>query len=307
MAAGCGTASSAAPSPTTRNLTVAIAPSDARATTSSSTVQPAAVPASVEVERDVRYSDAGALDVYRPAKATNPPADRAHPVVVLYGGRTSDKALYSAIAGRLAAAGVVVSVPNYRARDAQTAPAVDARCVVWTAAHRASTAGGDPGAVTLVGYAWGALAAVGEGLDGPWKQVPVDTGDCNAPAATPPVRGVVGVVGQYDFYGTPSSPAAGDFATYSPYSQLAASPSVPIRIVQGQVDALAVAPATSEQFRDAASAAGHPVEYRAVDAPNLSLAGLVMGSDRALTFADAGAGHAGIDAVVDAVLATVGG
>jgi hypothetical protein len=295
-ASGCSSAADAAPSPTTRQLTLATPPTVPAAARVDG-VTPHELPAGVTVVRDVAYSDTGRLDVYQP---TTPSPDGApRPLVVMFGGRTSDKAHYSTVAATVAAGGAVVVVADYRATDPPPDPLYDVRCAVHFAVAGADAYGAEPAAVTLVGYGWGALAAVGEGFDGPWKQVAVPATECSVPLDHPPtVRAVVGVVGDFDYYPA-DDPRAG---TYGAFDQVAASPEVPARLLQGVPDQLLVTPEETAAFAAALEAAGHPVTTTQVAVPNLALAGLRLDPAEGLALLDA-ADHAGTDAAAAEILA----
>jgi acetyl esterase/lipase len=253
----------------------------------------------VSVERDVAYNEGGRLDVYRPASTVDGSNGGPWPVVVIFGGRSSDKSHYSTVAAAVAAGGAVVMVPNYRVTENQPVPLIDARCVVRLAATRADAYGGEPGTVTLAGYAWGATAAVGEAFDGPWRQMATPPSSCAAPAdAAVTVRAVVGLVGDYDYYAA-ADPRA---AVYGAYAQVTASPQVPVRLVQGVPDQLAVTPEETSAFAAALEAAGHPVTVADVALPNLALAGLHIDGRAGLSLLDV-ADHGGVDAAAAEILA----
>lgn len=295
-ATGCSSAADAAPSPTTRQLTLATPPTVAPAERVE-TVTPHDLPAGVTVVRDVAYSDTGRLDVYEPTAPPTPSTPR--PLVVMFGGRSSTKAHYSTVAATVAAGGAVVVVADYRVTDPPPDPLYDVRCAVRFAAAGAEAYGAEPATVTLVGYGWGGLAAVGEGLDGPWKQVAVPATECSVPLDhAPTVRAVVGVVGDFDYYSSDDPRAA----TYGAFAQVVASPEVPVRLVQGLPDQLLVTPEETAAFAAALEAAGHPVTTTQVAAPNLALAGLRLDPAQGLRLLDP-ADHAGSDAAAAAILA----
>ena len=258
--------------------------------------------AGVTVVRDVAYSDTGRLVDVQPT--TPLPDGVPRPLVVLFGGRTSHKAHYSTVAATVAAGGAVVVVADYRATDPPPDPLYDVRCAVRFAAagaepYGAEAYGAEPATLTLVGYGWGALAAVGEGFDGPWKQVAVPATECSVPLdQVPTVRAVVGVVGDFDHYPADDPRAA----TYGAFAQVAASPQVSVRLVQGVPDQLLVTPEETAAFAAASEAAGHPVTTTQVAVPNLALAGLRLDAASGLTLLDA-ADHAGTDAAAAEILA----
>lgn len=295
---GCtSTTSQAVPADTTRTLTIATPPTAAPTTT---TILPTApLPAGVSAQRGVVYRDGLGLDVYVPSNVPSSPGP--WPTVVVFGGRASSKATIAPLAGAIASKGAVVYVPDYEATSSQPGPLANGRCAISYARATAAAHGGDPARLVLVGVTWGALPALGEALGGPWQQAAAASPDCAVPVApTPAVAGVVSIVGQYDYYGT----AAAEYGVYSPFSQLAADPTVPIRLIQGQVDQLNVKPELTESFRAAAAAAGHTVTVRTVDAVNLSLLGLRFDTaSKTITVAGPGDDHRGLAAATEEVLA----
>ena len=304
---GCSTTQSVAGPSTTRILTVATFPfgtstpegDGTRATTT--TGKP---PTGVSVARDVVYNSAGRLDVYKPAKPGGP-------LVVLFPGRTSDKALYAKVAAALAVQGAAVVVPNYRAKDLLPVPASDARCVIRTARLQASQWNADPSRLVLLGFTWGVMPAMGEALGGPWQNEPAPE-DCVLAAAAPgpvpelPVKGVVGVVGQYDWFD--SGGVESDlYKKFSPFSQVSGTNKIPVRLITGQPDELAVPPATTTRFRDALIAAGFTASTELSSLPNLALLGARYDTaTKTVVIASERADRSGVDLVVQTVLAVAG-
>ena len=117
--------------------------------------------------------------------------------------------------------------------------------------------GAEPGRVTLAGYGWGRSPRWARASTGPWKQVPVPPSECSVPLDTAPeVRAVVGLVGDFDHYAAddPRPPPTARFA------QVTASPAIPVRLVQGIPDQLAVTPEETATFAAALAggrASGH--------------------------------------------------
>jgi acetyl esterase/lipase len=258
--AGCGRAEDAAPPPSTLDLSVATFATDGSGS-GQATVTPADPPPSVQVTRDLAYTATSKLDVYAP-RAAGP-----HPTVVIFPGRRSTKDTVSSLAGAVAEQGAVVFAVDYRGLE--SLPAVtDGRCATGFAAANAATYGGDRGPLVVVGVSSGVDAAVGEGVAGPWRAA-ASGADCPAPGGGP-VSAVVGVVGAY-----PDLDPGSTEAKFSPRGQVAASPEVPVWLVEGSKDVLQVNRSQTESFRDALVVAGHPVTTRFVDdLPNLSLVGL---------------------------------
>jgi dienelactone hydrolase len=255
-------------------------------------------------ERDLTYGVDLRFDVYRP-EAAGP-----HPLVVLLPGRSGGKSILSTLAGSLAARGVVVMVPDYRARDDQPTPLSDVRCAIDTAASLAPTWGADSNRLVLAGVTWGAVAAIGEGAAAsPWATTEAASGSCPGIAAQPrpPARGIVGIVGDYEFYGSPGSGNDG-FATFSPYSQLAGSSPVPLYLIHGAPDRLTLDPGVSSRLADAAKAAGWTVDVQLVPTPNLALSGLGFDeATSALAIVHPDAALPGMEPVITAVLAAAAG
>lgn len=265
--AACSTTEQAAPTDTTRQLTLIGAdfvqpiPGDTGVAT-----DPAPLPAGVTVTSDQRYSTSGRYDLYFSKAAKGP-------LVVLIPGRTSDKAVFRVAGAALAAKGATVVIPNYRSRDLPPVPQTDLRCAIATAVDGAPKWGADPAKLVLVGVSWGAVPALGEALEGPWKAYEAPT-DCLVDPTRVDVaaRGVVGVVGQYDFYdsGGPQSEA---YLAFSPFSQVSSARKVPIRLIHGAVDDLKVAATITERFSEALQSAGFDVVTEISSVPNLALVG----------------------------------
>lgn len=201
----------------------------------------------------------------------------------------------------------MVVVADYRSRAEQPGPLGDLRCAVDVARSKAAGWRADPARLVLVGVTWGAVAAVGEGLAGPWQKTAA-TGTCSVPVAEvrPVPLAVVGVVGDYAFYGPPGTDTE-DFRTYSPYGQLTGTPPIPIVVVHGTPDRLAVDRAVSTAFADAARAAGHPVALNESSVPNLALTGLGFDEEaKQLTLLEPGAAAAGLTPTVTAIATAAG-
>jgi acetyl esterase/lipase len=261
-ASGCGHAEDAAPPATTLALSVATYPTETTVPGGLATVTPSDPPPSVQVTRDVAYSAASKVDVYAP-RAAGP-----HPTVVIFPGRRSTKATVSGLAGAAAELGAVVFAVDYRGIGDPSTAVVDGRCAIGFAAANAATYGGDGGPLVVVGISTGVDVAVGEGFVGPWRAA-ASGSDCPSPGGGP-VSAVVGVVGSY-----PDIDATSPEARFTPRGQVAASPEVPVWLIEGRKDVLQVDRAQTESFRDALLAAGHPVNAHFVDdIANLALIGL---------------------------------
>lgn len=300
LAGGCSSVGESSVPPTTRTVTVATF-AGAGAPATEKTAATYAAPAGVQIEQDQRYGDGGAFDVYQPS------TPGPHPLVVVFPGRAGGKALFANLAGAVAARGAVVVVPDYRARSAQPVPLSDLRCAVDVARAMAAGWNADPARLVLVGVTWGAVAAVGEGLGGPWQKTPA-SGACSVPvtAQRPTPVAIVGVVGDYAFYGAPGTDSD-DYRSYSPYAQLAGVPPVPITLLTGTPDQLAVRPAVSTAFADAAKAAGLPVSMAEIPLPNLTLTGLTIDeTGNQLKLLEPGVAAAGLTPTVMAIAQAAG-
>lgn len=96
------------------------------------------------------------LDIHRPESA----GGKAPVVVFLHGGswRNGDRKGYRFVGARLASAGALVLVPDYRKAPAHRFPDFEhdtARAVAWAREHAAEL-GGDPGRIYLMGHSAGA-------------------------------------------------------------------------------------------------------------------------------------------------------
>jgi acetyl esterase/lipase len=132
-----------------------------------------------------------ALDVHRPAPATRRP-----PVVVfLHGGswRHGDREGYRFVGQRLARAGALVLVPDYRKAPEHAFPDFmydTARAVAW-ARDNAARLGGDPQRVFVMGHSAGAHMVALLATDGRYL--------ASVGMAPSDLAGVVALAGPYDF------------------------------------------------------------------------------------------------------------
>jgi len=131
------------------------------------------------------------LDVYLPDKPTQP-----RPLVVFwYGGRwtTGDKSDYRFVGAALAELGYAVVLPNYRHYPQVKMPGFmddAARAALWAVDH-AGELGADPHRLYLMGHSAGAHMAALVALDHRYFIA--------AAGRAPPIAGVVGLSGPYDF------------------------------------------------------------------------------------------------------------
>lgn len=136
-----------------------------------------------------------ALDVHRPDAATRPGAAGAPVIVYFHGGRWRDGDRQAArfVGQRLADAGALAIVPDFRKAPAHAFPAFmhdAAKAVAWARANAAGL-GGDQARIFLMGHSSGAHIAALLGTDGRYL----------AAAGLRPqdVAGVIGWSGAYDF------------------------------------------------------------------------------------------------------------
>ena len=132
------------------------------------------------------------LDVYVPDLKPQEP----RPLVVFWHGgrwRYGDKADYRFVGAALAELGYVAVLPNYRHYpEVKMAGFMDdaARAALWAAAH-AGDFDADPARLFLMGHSAGAHLAALITLDPRYFS--------NAGQAAPPIAGVIGLSGPYDF------------------------------------------------------------------------------------------------------------
>ena len=142
--------------------------------------------------------DAGAslaLDVHRPDRTGAGTAAAAPVIVYFHGGRWRDGDRHSArfVGQRLAAAGALVVVPDFRQAPAHAFPAFmadAAQAVAWAHAHAAGL-GGDPARIYVMGHSSGAHIAALLGTDARYLAA--------AGLAPDRLAGVIGWSGPYDF------------------------------------------------------------------------------------------------------------
>lgn len=148
-------------------------------------VRPADASVVYDTERDL------SLDIYKPKDSTTP----APVVVFFYGGswKTGERAQYRFVGERLANAGVVAIVADYRTFPRTTFPGFvedGARAVAWSHAHAADY-GGDTRRVFVAGHSAGAQIAALIGTDASYLAAHgMQPGD---------LAGVIGMSGPYDF------------------------------------------------------------------------------------------------------------
>jgi acetyl esterase/lipase len=143
-------------------------------------------------QTDLVYGPAPAntVDLYLPRHA-----DRTPIVVFFFGGgwNSGDKSSYKFVGAALAAAGVIVVMPDYSLYPGAKFPRFmqdAAQAVAWTRAH-AREWGGDPQQLFLVGHSSGAYIAILLALDQEYLQ--------QVGGSSRWLRGVAGLAGPYDF------------------------------------------------------------------------------------------------------------
>src|SRR5271154_6023741 len=149
--------------------------------------------------RNIVYGDdpRQRLDVYVPDRVSAEP----RPLVVFWHGgrwRYGDKADYRFVGAALTELGYVAVLPNYRHYPAVKMPGFmndAASAALWAAAH-ATQYGADPNRLYLMGHSAGAHMAALVTLDP--RYFAAATPAMPTPAM-PPIAGVIGLSGPYDF------------------------------------------------------------------------------------------------------------
>jgi acetyl esterase/lipase len=199
------------------------------------------------------------LDVYIPGKPATAP--RAL-VVFWHGGRWSfgDKADYRFVGAALTELDFVAVLPNYRLYPEVRMPGFmedAAHAALWAAAH-AGEFGADPNRVYLMGHSSGAHMCVLLALDSRYFAA--------AGRAAPPIAGVIGLSGPYDFLPLLEPDVQDMFGPpeHYPDSQpinFVRRDAPPMLLVHGLQDE-SVAPKNSRNLATALSARGVPVTLR---------------------------------------------
>jgi acetyl esterase/lipase len=199
------------------------------------------------------------LDVYVPDKA---PAAAKTMVVFWYGGRwtSGDKSAYRFVGAALAELGYVAVLPNYRHYPEVKMPGFmddAARAALWATMH-AGDYGVDPGRVYLMGHSAGAHMAVLAVLDTRYFAA---TGH-----PVPPIAGVIGLSGPYDFLPLLDADVQDIFGPPANYPDsqpinFVRSDAPPMLLVHGMQDDT-VWPKNSRNLATALSARGVPVDLK---------------------------------------------
>ncbi len=199
------------------------------------------------------------LDVYIPGK----PATAPRPLVVFWhGGRWSfgDKADYRFVGAALTELGFVAVLPNYRLYPEVRMPGFmedAAQAALWAAAH-ARELGADPNRLYFMGHSSGAHMCALLALDSRYFAA---TG-----RAAPPIAGVIGLSGPYDFLPLLEPDVQDMFGppAHYPDSQpinFVRPDAPPMLLVHGLEDD-SVAPKNSRNLATALGARGVPVTLR---------------------------------------------
>lgn len=217
--------------------------------------------------RDIAYGPAPRqhLDIYAPPGATDRPV-----VVFLYGGswQSGERRDYRFVGTRLAEAGIVVVIPDYRLYPQVRFPVFvedAAAAVTWTARNIARF-GGDPRRIVVAGHSAGAQIAALVALDR--RYLPADV----RPA------GLVGIAGPYAFdpfeYDGTRAVFAGlqnpDAARPIAFATAGAPPTL---LLHGRDDTL-VLPRNSEMLAARLAALGVPAAYH--DYGNIGHVGILL-------------------------------
>ncbi|MEU5130399.1 prolyl oligopeptidase family serine peptidase [Streptomyces mobaraensis] len=204
------------------------------------------------------------VDVHRPEGP-----DAGLPVVLLWHGTSpDDRGVLAPLAREVAARGVVVAVPDWRADAPDAGRAALLGSLAWCRANAAAY-GGDPDRIVLAGWSAGASAALGVALR-------PDVADGWRPAA------VVGLASRYDLPArTTGTPPLTDLTDsmepvdpIGPIDSAAGRPvaPVPVLLVHGTEDTL-MGPEHSRAALAALTARGWPAR---LDEPAADHAGVIM-------------------------------
>jgi acetyl esterase/lipase len=198
------------------------------------------------------------------------PVDSPVAVLVPGGGWvTADRSGLTPLADALAAEGIFVVNTTYRPADAGgdlESMVADVVCAMRAAARRVADITGENVEVVPIGHSAGAhLAALAALAD--------DEFAVSCPDDPAVVAGFVGLAGPYDVARVPDvafplfgvSPDADPdrWAAGNPLTYASSDPALPALLVHGSADALVPVNFT-EEFAEALSSAGHPVETRIV-------------------------------------------
>lgn len=208
------------------------------------------------------------------ASVVRPTADPADVVVVLVPGGgwvSADPSGLAPLAAYLADLGATVVSISYRTSSDGSyfpEPVQDVGCGIAYAATQAEGASADEVILAVVGHSAGAQLAAVAALDpdqatGP--DCPYDAREADRLVGLAGPYDVVAASGQAQLLFGPESPDPTEWDDGNPVVLAARRPTLPVLLVHGAVDDV-VPVSFSEQFADALTAAGHPVELQVVDA-----------------------------------------
>lgn len=196
--------------------------------------------------------------VFGPA---NRQAGEARPVLLFVHGGSWNKGSpddYGFIGRAFVPEGFVVVLAGYRLHPEAVYPAMledTAAAVDWTRANIAQY-GGNPARIVLAGHSAGAYNVVMTALDQRWL--------ANGETAEPPIAGVIGLAGPYDFYPFDSDSTRASFnhvarpETTQPVNHVRAD-APPKLLIHGERDTL-VRPRNTRELSRRLKAAGAKVE-----------------------------------------------
>lgn len=230
-----------------------------------------------DIAYDERYGSATRLDLFLPDGGGPAPA-----VVILHGGlfRSGDKSDERAAGARLAGAGYVTAILNYRLAPGAPFPAAvrDASCALAFLRAGARSYGIDPERIAVVGSSAGGYLAAMLGVA---EGAPDLASDCAAGLAGPP-QAVVGNEGLYDlsgvsskgevqaFLGTTLEKDKGLYELASPASRVGPG-APPFLLITGDFD-FVVPPAQATSMREALKTQGGDVRVLELTDPGHYLA-----------------------------------
>ena len=233
----------------------------------SSTTEPT-TPGAITIHERLAFTDLLVLDVLEPA------GDAPRPVAVLvHGGGWvgGERADMTDLAEYMAAQGFLVYNVPYRTMALGGVfpdPYLDIGCGVAFARSTARQFGGDPGAVTLIGYSAGAHLGAVVALAGDDF-----AGACTVTNESRQPDGFIGIAGPYDsdqfspllipFFGGSRDDAVEAWSAGNPFSYLDHRVGMPIQLLHGTADNT-VPLQFSQDFATALQEAGHDAILRVI-------------------------------------------
>lgn len=235
-----------------------------------------AVPTAVETYAGIEYADGRRLDVHRPEGVHD-----GATVLLWHGSGPDERDVLAPLGRRVAAAGVVVIVPDWRSDAADGGRGDLLGSLRWARSHAAEH-GGHTHRIVLAGWSLGARAAAGvvtrPEVVGGWRP-----------------RALVGLAASYD----EPAPITGS----TPLEDLGRTPPLATWLVHGTRDEV-VAPEGSRRLAAALVDAGWPVRFTEPVTDHAGVIGTRYDRGRRLCVADAGE-HArvGLEASARALIA----